>query len=274
MKSSFLSHVWKVIRQNIVEYLTILISFIVLGLSVLNMVDLKIVTGAILAVLSLQAIILLANRRTEKELKLSLEKLLNQQHQLKLSDIIVPFGDGMQDLSNRFAQADEVWILGRTCQRLWSDYQDELQKVARRDGLKFLLIDPSDGVLDMIAKSAIWQIPGAVDRLKIDVELSIDLFKHFKKTANVNKFEVRVINYLPAWMLILINPGRQDGVVCVEMATYRAHPRKRPSFVVKCGLDNALFEQFCNEFEEMWNDAESAWEQAIPSLPQPLDRVN
>lgn len=261
-----LRNMWTDIREgkNVELYFTILICLAVVVLSMSDVVDLKTVTSAILAVLSLEAVSLLTNRRIEQSLKESMEKVLEHQHRPRLSTALVPFSRGMQELSRRLMQADEAWILSRTCRRLWGDYQEELQAVAKRGGLRLLFLDPDNGALDMVARSAIWQQPGDDERIKTDVRHLINHLEYVQAKLHLNELAVRLIDYLPAWTLILINPRKNDGIIWVELATYRSHPRKRPSFVVECSLDNDLFGQFRAEFEQMWQDAHPAWEQAAP----------
>ena len=261
MELKFFRNIWADIRQghNAEVYFTVLICLVVILLNLFSIVDLKTVTSAILAVLSLEAIGLLTNRRAEQELKQSLEDALKRQHHRKLSDVFIPFGEGIRGLSQRLLQTDEVWILSRTCRRLWTDYGDELQTIARRGGLRLLILDPNDGALNMVARSAAWQRPGDGERLKTDVEQFVNRLEHIQGTLRLNHFEVRLIDYLPAWTLILINPNKSDGIVYVELATYRSHPRKRPSFVVERGVDYDLFDQLRSEFEEMWNSTQPAW---------------
>jgi len=262
MKIEFLRRIWADVLQgrNVDVYLTVLICFIVFALDIMEIVDLKVVTGAILAVLSLEAASLLTNRRTEQESKQSLETILKRQRQFRLSEVITSYSERMHEISGHLMQADEVWVLSRTCRMLWKDYQVELQVVARRDGLKLLFINPDDGALDMVAKSAIWWQADDGKRLKADVEHFVRRLKLVQEKLDLDKLEVRLIDYLPAWTLILINPRKDDGVIYVELATYRSHSRKHPGFLVKCCSDASLFYQFRDEFEQMWNDAQLAWE--------------
>lgn len=265
MSIGFWKRLWEDIRQgrNIEVYVTVVLCFAVIVLNTLGIVESQIVASAILAVLSLESVSLLTNRRTEQELRSSLEELAKRQQKPRIADVISPFGEGISERTRQLATADEVWILSRTCRRIWSDYQEELRTVAQRGGLRLLLIDPSDGAVEMVARSAIWQQPDDGAMLKLDIERFLDRLERIQGTVRLNKFEVRVINYLPAWTLILVNPGRSDGVIYVELATYRSHSRKRPTFAVRCGYDNDLFEQFRYEFEQMWNDAQPAWRQAV-----------
>lgn len=261
-----LRNMWADIRQgkNVELYFTVLICLAVVVLSTLDVVDLKTVTSAILAVLSLEAVSLLTNRRTEQSLKKSMEEVLEHQNRPRLSKVFTPFSEGMQKLGSRLMQADDVWILSRTCRRLWYDYQEELQAVAKRGGLRLLFLNPDNGALDMVTRSATWQQPGDGERIKADVDYFVSRLEHIQTHLHLNELAVRLIDYLPAWTLILINPRKNDGIIWVELATYRSHPRKRPSFMVECSLDNDLFDQFRAEFEQMWQDAHPAWEQAVP----------
>ncbi len=264
MKGKFWRNIRDDIRQghNVEVYLTVLICVAVLVLNLLGIVDLKIVTSAILGVLSLEALGLLTNRRSEQELQRTLAETVRLTAGPRLSEVFVPYHERMKELSDHLLQADEVWILSRTCRRLWSDYEEELRTIAARNGLKLLFLDPSNGALKMISKSAVWQQPGDGDRLKSDVEQFITRLERVRGALHLDKFEVRLLDYLPAWSLVMINPHKDTGVIFAELATYRSHPRKRPSLKVECGVDYDLFNQLRYEFEQMWNSARSAWRSA------------
>jgi hypothetical protein len=264
MKGKFLRDIWDDIRQgrNLEVYLTVLICVVVLVLDLFDIADLKIVTSAILAVLSLEAFSLLANRRNELELQRALAETTRQLARPRLAEVIVPYTERMKELTDHLLQADEVWILSRTCRRMWGDYEDELRTIAARHGLRLLVVDPSNGALDMITRSAVWQQPDDSARLKSNVEQFITLLGQVRGTLRLEKFELRLLDYLPAWTLVVINPHKDTGVIYVELATYRSHPRKRPSLKVECGTDYELFSQLLYEFEEMWRSARSAWQNA------------
>ena len=255
----FLRDVGADIREgkNIDVYLTVPLCLVVVLLDVLGIVNLTIVTSAILAALALLAFNLLANRRTEQELQQWLRQAVQHNFQYRLSEIFVPFGEKVQERRQRLGQADHVWILSRTCRRVWADNEEELQTVSKRGGLKLLFLDPADGALGMVAKSAVWDQPGDGQRLKSEVEHFIQLLKLVQERLSLDKLEIRLIDYLPAWTLILIDPDKDDGVIYVELATFRSSSYKRPSFIVDSRTDHTLFEQFRDDFKEMWNRAQT-----------------
>jgi hypothetical protein len=269
MKGKSLRSIWDDIRQghNVEVYLTVLICLVVLILNLLGVVDMKIVTSAILAVLSLEAFSLLTNRHSEQALQQTLAETTRRLAGPRLAEVFVPYSERVTELSSHLLQADEVWILSRTCRRLWTDYEEELRTIAARNGLKLLLLDPNNGALKMISKSAVWQQPGDGDRLKSDVEQFITRLERVRGTLRLDKFEVRLLDYLPAWTLVMINPHKDSGVIFAELATYRSHPRKRPSLKVECGVDYDLFNHLRYEYEEMWNSARSAWQGAAVDIP-------
>lgn len=181
----------------------------------------------------------------------------------RLSEVFDTFGEKIFELEGDLKNADRVWILARTCRRLWTDFSDELMPLAQKGKLRLLLLDPEGYALGLTAKSAIWDRPDDGYRLKRDVMRFLEGLEDYCQKDGLDKF-VRKIDYLPAWTLILVNPGNENGVidsgrVYVEMATYRAHPRKRPAFTISSDNDYDLFSDFRDEYNKMWNEAAEAW---------------
>lgn len=169
----------------------------------------------------------------------------------------------MLKLEGDLKNADQVWILARTCRRLWTDFRDELMPLAQKGKLRLLLLDPEGYALGLTAKSAIWDRPNDRYRLQRNVMHFLEGLEAFCREDGLDKF-VRTIDYLPAWTLILINPGSEGGVIdggriYVEMSTYRSHPRKRPSFTISSDNDYDLFSEFRDEYNKMWDEAMEAW---------------
>lgn len=104
---------------------------------------------------------------------------------------------------------------------------------------------------------------GDGDRLKSEVLYFITRLEHMQGILRLEKLRVRLIDYLPAWSLIFVNPTKDNGVVYVELATYRSHPSRRPSFAVRRNVDYELFQQLYVDFEQMWQDAIPAWEATL-----------
>jgi hypothetical protein len=276
---------WQNFLQNVRQYgdvyVTILLCVFVAILGVFGVADIKIVVSAILGALSVELYALLNNRRTNqelkksmemvglesqqtgRELKSSLEELLKRSTQTDLSEMLRNYSREKEKLRDHLNRANEVWIVSRTGLMLWRDFNDEFENIAcERKGLRLMFIDPRESVLlNMIARSAVWSKPEDSSLLKANMEQFVgNLALLCENSKTFQKFEVRLINHLPPWTLFLINPRDGSGTIFVEMATYRSDSNKRPLFVVHENRDGELYKLFRKEFEEMWKNARSAWE--------------
>lgn len=70
------------------------------------------------------------------------------------------------------------------------------------------------------------------------------------------RLEVRVIDHLPAWTLLLVDSYDDRGVMYVELGAFRANCQKRPTFRLTKEADKEWFERFREEFELMWDRAQ------------------
>jgi hypothetical protein len=242
---------WTWVRTNIDIVVTIFAALIILLLSFFQQLDQEVIAEAILAILVLIAINLLINRNATTRLRQVTEGILANQQAPSLDQAIIPYGEWMDEIQTSFASADEVWILSRTCIRLWVDYADDLKKVLRRNGsVRLMLVDPADGALAMIAGSADFDSPDDPELLRNQVR---DFLRRMAELKDTHKgLAVRTINYLPPWTLVMVNPNSDDSSLFVELATYRANGRNRPTFWLFRGRDSRLFGTFYNEFETMW----------------------
>jgi hypothetical protein len=77
---------------------------------------------------------------------------------------------------------------------------------------------------------------------------------------------LKVIDHLPAWTLVMINPSSRDdsSIIYVEVTTYRADWESRPIFKVK-PQDTGFFNRLLGEYEDMWKAARE-WEKQEAQL--------
>lgn len=265
-------------RRNIDVYITIFISAILAIMGFFTeIIDMKQVVSAILAVLSLEAIVVLQNRRdeediqqslvhikqaayeTKKDLSTSITKISQRLSRPYLRDVFIDFQEERQEISNCINKAQEVWILSRTCREIWRKDNKHLRELPNRKGLRLLFINPEKRALDIVVRTTEFRLPGDQDRTREDVTLFVERLRRFQLSENLSNFEVRLIDYLPAWTLIFINPNGRNGRIYVELATYHSNWDDRPTFMVERNKDGDLFYHFCNEYKKMWNDATHAW---------------
>jgi hypothetical protein len=270
---------WKALKENPVETAMLSVGValgLVLGFfTILGRFKVDLAIGVSMEILAIIAVILFFIRgKTDQveraaqdttmqlqHLECTLEEI--RLHSWRLSEIFDTFGEKIPELEGDFKNADQVWILSRTCRRLWTDFRDELVPLVQKGKLRLLLLDPEGCALGLTAKSAIWDRPEEGNRVRSDVAHFLEGLEAFSQQNGLGRF-VRKIDYLPPWTLILVNPGGEGGVinggkVYVEMATYRAHPRKRPCFTILSDKDYDLFSEFRDEYSKMWDEAKDAW---------------
>jgi hypothetical protein len=187
------------------------------------------------------------------------EEILRRLQQPSIEQVLLPHARWMDEIDQKLWSAKEVWVLSRTCIRIWQDYRDQFKRLLKgRGGVRLMLVDPNGGAVKMLVKSA----------------RGFEHFDDFKlRQANIEAhlaqlawrclqpegkgLQVRTINYLPAWTLIFIDPESERGTVYVELATYRSGPRNRPTFLLTADSSPQLFQVFRDEFETMWKRAQA-----------------
>jgi len=212
--------------------------------------------GGILAVLSILAFSIFKSREETEALRKTTEKMLEGLEKPSIDQSIIPYSEWMDEIRNNLTTSKEVWILSRTCMSLWSDYSDELTTVLTGgDNVRMMLVDPRNGALQMIAKSADFVRTNDPILLQQNVMNFLDRMSNYISTNTGLSLSMKTIDYLPHWTLIFTDPDRDHGSVFVELGTYRANGRSRPTFWLNKQRDRRLFEIFFKEFNQMWNQA-------------------
>lgn len=238
--------------------LTISGAAVVAVLGFLNVVEPEVVSAAILTILSLIAISLLVNRATDSQLQQTTERILERLYKPSIDQVLIPHRRCVEEIEQRLLLAQEVWILSRTCTHLWQDYNDQFMRLLSdgRGNVRLMLVDPNDGAVKMIVRAAEgFERSTNVDLRRANIEDLLTRLARLRSQIGEKSLQVRTIDYLPAWTLLLIDPLSGAGVVYVELATFRSNPRNRPTFSLIADKDKKLFEQFRTEFETMWNRA-------------------
>jgi len=119
-------------------------------------------------------------------------------HPFRLSEVFATFGEKVPELESDLRKSDQVWILSRTCRRLWGDFRDELTPLARKGELRLLLLDPDGHALGLAANPATWDRPEDRDLARQNVTHFLDSLQGLCQQHGLDKLEVRKIDYLPA----------------------------------------------------------------------------
>ena len=257
---------WQYVRDRIwppsrLQYaVTILLCLITAGVSLFRQDFL--VSIAALAALSAAISWLLLDTKVEldevQELKVKLDGVLG-----RYSMGILKFEDYIPSIKEALSAADEVWLLTASGVGWFYDFP-ELENVidrAFRRGAKcrFLLLDPRN------EKYRDYAVQMAFERTDFRKALfTFQNYNHYREhTKNqiftlFNKYnekaEFKVIDHLPSWVLLIIQPQDRDSrsTVFVEFRPFMMGFRGRPVMKVVPG-EGEWFDWFVEEFNDIWN---------------------
>jgi hypothetical protein len=241
-------------------------------LSYFQVVEPQVVSTAILSVLFLIASGLLVNRETNNRLQRTTEIFLRRIQKPPIEEIIIPYRKWIEAIENHLESAQEVWILSRTCTRLWDDYKDQLQGVIDRKGsVRLLMVDPRNGALRMIANSielerarelagrftrvTIENDSNRVVQLRAQVEDFAGYIATMSEQVGLEHLALRTIDHLPAHTLVIINGSSEEAIMFVELGTFQSNGRTRPTFSLLRSKDLGMFNLYHSEYQAMWNSA-------------------
>ncbi len=80
---------------------------------------------------------------------------------------------------------------------------------------------------------------------------NLSIVSNLARKSN-SKFEYKVIDYLPPYNIIAINPHLPSGRIFVHLAAWRVGTSGRPLFELSRQKDQKWFEYFDKQFGEMW----------------------
>lgn len=218
--------------------LIILIAVIIalLGLFT-DIISSKLIASVNISILSATAGLLLVAYRTMVQLKESVEPP-------KLSKVFKKYNKLDDEIENSLKSAQEIFLLTRTTLGWWRDYGEELEALLRKKGEnRLLLLDPKGEAYKMAQGTS-----------KID--WTDNYIEHLQKLCEKEALELKVIDHLPACMLLIINPIKRnrESIIYVAISTY-TNTHRGPT-VFKIRPQDELFEWYLKEFNDMWKAAE------------------
>ena len=224
---------------------TLLTALTVGILSLSNQVSFEFVAGLILIVLSLISWFLLTFNN-------SIIKLHDRVDSTKISDLFYSFGNLEAELHTVIREADEIWLLSRTGRGWWKRFKEEF--LSKKNCVNFLFLDPRNCALEMALKSS--KVEWEDNPYIIVKQNCVKFLNHLSEKYENENFKIKVIDHLPAWTLLIINPNKKNrhSLIYAELATYRAPSRERPVFKINF-QDIDCFEFFLKEFRIMWREA-------------------
>lgn len=190
-----------------------------------------------------------------------------------MDETVLEYSRERMKLKRSLTMRGEVSILSRTCTRLWFDYHEIFEKILTRDGsIRLLFVDPDNGALRIIIKSAELDADGRTNyevtqeinkkvssmtgkemnvlfqARPINMDNLANSISSVREEYNSKSIEARVIDYLPTPTLIIVKEEKEGALMFVELGTCQSNSINRPTFFLR-GKDFKIVN--CFQFSTM-----------------------
>ncbi|MFD7919401.1 hypothetical protein ACFV3R_09270 [Streptomyces sp. NPDC059740] len=238
--------------ENLEIYTTALLSLVLAVLGVLGMVGGEVLAAATLATLALLAGGMLGSRR--QVAKLTAEVRARGKGELSVADFL---DKGKADLPRQVHAAQDIRIVGVTLSRTLRDLVDELQRRAAAGAVvKVALLDPAGPTAEEAARRS--TIPDRAGMYRNRLRSSIDLLRELVETPGAaGRVEVRFLDFVPAFGLVLLDPHRPGGRIHVDIYSHGSASGDAV-FTVLPHRDGEWFPYFEAEFDSIWEHGRPA----------------
>lgn len=251
--------IWNDIRsgQNIDVYITVGVAIVVGVLGILSIASSTIIASATLAILALMAINLLLNRYENENIR---KLIAQQQNSSGLSEKFLEPKYRLFEAKQHLMSARTAFFWGTDLARTVPLLDYEMIEGLRAGlSIKFLFIKPGSGIDSTAVEMASFRYSNSgkgTDAINQDIERNFRCLATYRNSASQGKVEARVVNYLPPWTIIAINPHSPNGDMYVHLTPFRVPNEVRPSFHLSAKDDEKWFSFFLEQFEKVWEVAE------------------
>lgn len=246
-----LKHFLRDIRygENIDIYITLALSLILAVLGVVGTIQVAILTAGILATLGVLAYSVLATRRILGELSQALASFYPAEIvPLKDRSAFGAFRDELQKVST-------VWLQGPSLVGMLAANKDLFREILRKGGeIHVLTLNPSSSRLSILAE----HLGARPSKLKSEINTTIENCTELVQSGlGAGKFEVRQMEMMPGYSMVICNPYGHDGRITVEYTSYHVPASERPHLQLDAKRDRQWFTFYLNQFDELWQSATS-----------------
>ncbi|MFI9597351.1 hypothetical protein [Nonomuraea sp. NPDC052265] len=237
--------------KNLEIYVTTVIALVVGVLGVVGVVKGEILAAATLATLALLAVSALGPKHQVADLEARVAELnALVRDRLAGETFLTTRKEGLEQ---RVARTGDLRLAGVTLSRTIRAHVADLHKALERGAsLKVLVIDPAGTAPEEAARRS--TIPEQTDVFTHRVKSTLYLLRDLPRRDRV---EVRFLPFVPAFGLVLLDPGDDDGIIHVELGTHSTAGRD-PVFTLTPRRDHFWYGHFMAEFDRMWEVARPA----------------
>lgn len=251
-------------------YLTTLVAVVVGTMGMLDLASTGVIAGATLTTLGMLTTASLTGRLQLRRLNATAVELTALTREGLGGP---PSADRLLTTSRAGLESDlraagEIAIIGVTLGRTLRNQLIELRACLHRGGVvRIALIDPSDGTVAEAARRS--TIPDTPEIFAHRLRPSLDLLRELALSAGPGRLELRLVGFVPAVGLLMIDPDEAHGQVRVDIYSHRfAAPE--PTLALLAGRDPVWYRHFRQEFEQIWS-AGRPFLTAVTAGPDPDD---
>jgi hypothetical protein len=251
---------WRtLLGHNLEIYLTVAVSLALGLLGIFSVVETRIVAAATLATLALLAFTNLISRSQIDELRETVGRLTSA-----VSEVVndeAPAGRFLAikapSIQEEVRAASDIRLVGVTLGRTVRDLAGVLERRLRAGAVvRVVIIDPdSSAPLDAVARTL--GVTSA-DLYRPRIASTIEILDHLASGAQGSgRVEIRLLPFVPAFGMYLIDPGEPDGHIYVELYQHRSL-EPNPCFALQAERDGHWYSFFAHQFDILWDSATAA----------------
>lgn len=241
-----IERIWRDIKrgESIDLYATILLAFILVVLSILNLVSPDLVAALTLSVLGLLAISNLVNRHRVDEL---ISKVAGSKTDFFLDEFPSDFRDNLQ-------AASEVWIVGVTLRGIVKNYYGLMeQKLRQGHQLRVLLVHPEGSAVETAVDRIYAPSSRNTAKKGLDIRDDLQALCELRLIAPGN-LDLRTIQNPMTFGAVCLNASTAIGTLYLEHLPFRTVAGTIPKFVLRAA-DGKWFDLFKAEIQTLWDNA-------------------
>jgi hypothetical protein len=209
----------------------------------------------VLGLLALLATSLLVDRLTRLR---RIEKFSRESHDIlaKTSghpslDVLMQDRKSLPPLEERFTGSKRVMITGGSLFRLANEYIGLFEQRAKEGCVfQFILVAPDSTAAALVAEHIVYEIKD-VATYSAHIQTAIKNLMTLKAQFPA-QIEVRVVNYVPPFSMIICDPEKEHGSIRLELYTIAVPTRERPHLYIRKRVERKWFDFFMLQFEQLW----------------------
>lgn len=245
--------------SNLEIYITTLVSLALALLGVFDAVAPPVVAAATLGTLALLALSTLGSRHQVQDLRRSIDALTEAVNNAIPDDLPVHrfLAIKAPELDDELRGAGDIRLVGVTLGRTVRDLARTIERRLRAGAtVRVVVIDPDgQAPLDAIERTLGVTSPELYrPRIKSTIEILDNLAT---ESGGKGRIEVRLLPFVPAFGMYLIDPDEPDGHAYVEIYQHRSR-EPNPCFNLKAARDGHWYRFFVNQFDVLWESARPA----------------